>query len=163
MTKKKLEGIGGWLLTYVVFGLAVALYYIGIGLWLIILTIKLMLLEFKMGYFHFFSFGGGIFFSILSINLGVYGLFSLFLIIKRDKDSINNAQTFLWVNLIMYIVPFFFATLHFDVETLFFILIDGIFLAWILYFKRSIRVKNTLVGLHYSKKESGKWDEWEDY
>jgi len=163
MAKKQLKGIRGWLLLYVIMGLATALLWVGIGIGIIVNSIRLFMvgqeiqalareaielgLESSMPPTNFSLLAfGSIFFSIVPTLAGLVGLYGIYLIFKKNQWADEVTQIFLWVNLITFIVALIASFASLDVRIIgFMLLINVMIIAWMQYFKRSVRVNNTLV------------------
>lgn len=170
MKKQELKGIGGWLLLYVLIGSLMVIYH----LYAIILGIKAILLRSELhatarnlflkykdptflSSIDYSSYFNLIVFSIIpALILVIIGFLGIYLIIKKSKLAIEYVKFFLWCNLAVWGISFIFMVFFVATDTNYLFSSDAIFIwivlffnislmAWIQYFKQSIRIKNTLV------------------
>ena len=127
-TKKKLEGVGGWLLLWII------ILFIGILAGLL-LTLSI------------FANGFGILeiiFSLLILAVTIFMLYLAVLTIKHRKEAIPYTIFFMWLSVALYainLIGSLFSGLGI-IQTLFGLLMAVL---WLLYWKKSKRVKNTFI------------------
>lgn len=154
ISRKHLEGVGGWLLIYVIFGTLLGITLFGMGAMLIYMSIEI------------FGFGGflmglvGIIFGLIFVLFGGFGLKGVLNIILKSKKAIDDVVVFLVVFLVVYAFGFIVSlggalVGFFNHDSSIFLpsiaaaglnlLICFISFVWIDYFSNSERVNNTLV------------------
>ena len=161
--KKEPKGIGGWLFLYFITTLITALAWIGVAVYGIVLTIQSYFLVQEthntireiiamggtptyMGGSLYMSLFVMFFYSVIPLLLGLSGLIGLYLIIKKEESAIECARTFMGIQIILFMIALIASIFSFNILVIsLFILINIIFIAWMIYFKRSVRVKNTFV------------------
>jgi len=131
MAKNKLTGIGGWLLIYVIGTSLSAINMIHIG------------------YLGAFVIGGEMlsFISSYSIIFGVLLALTIIQVLRKKKSAIDMTIYLLWIGVIASIVmDYVFGITYESFEDYAYkILGIAFYLIVIFYFKKSKRVKNTLV------------------
>ena len=132
MEKNKLKGISGILLFYVILGFWSALTFITMGL--LRLTSGVPIISFS-------------FLSYSMIILGCFWIYTLIQIIIKRKKAIDMTIYLLWVAIIIAItgqIAFGISNSSF-IDILRFLLGTCVYIFLIQYFKKSERVKNTLI------------------
>jgi len=91
MNQKKLKGISGFLLLYVIFATIAGLYLIGLGSALIMIIADIFIYGSDFGLLF------GVLSGLISIFIGLKAVYSVILIFLKKNKAIKHAQEFLGI------------------------------------------------------------------